>query len=138
MTLPRSLRVVTVEADAEVAALIHAVLRDALRRIQRNDGVVFPESVWDFVAGCQAAAELRRAQRSGVAADVALATPETLRPASLAVHEELTVTEAADLLGVKPQAIRARLKRGTIPGRHNERGHWRIRRTNLQSEELTA
>ncbi len=47
---------------------------------------------------------------------------------------ELSVVEAAELLGVRPRALRARLARGSLAGRKVD-GAWRIRREDLPLTE---
>ena len=50
---------------------------------------------------------------------------------------EITVEEAAQLVGKHPETIRRAVRKGTLPnGRANPRGHLRIRRGDLQA--LTA
>jgi len=46
--------------------------------------------------------------------------------------DELTVSEAAEVSGVERQAILARIKAGSLPGR-KERGRWLVRRADLDA-----
>lgn len=40
--------------------------------------------------------------------------------------EQMTLTEAARVLGLSPEALRARLLRGTMKGEKDEEGRWRV------------
>lgn len=46
---------------------------------------------------------------------------------------ELTVTEAAEIAGIKRQNILARIKAGTLAARKNRSGHYMIRRADLEA-----
>ena len=57
-----------------------------------------------------------------------------LAAAELYLNGEITVEEAAQLLGKHPETIRRAVRKGTLPdGRANPRGHLRIRRGDLQA-----
>ena len=57
-----------------------------------------------------------------------------LAAAELYLNGEISVEEAAQLLGKHPETIRRAVRKGTLPdGRANPRGHLRIRRGDLQA-----
>jgi predicted site-specific integrase-resolvase len=45
-------------------------------------------------------------------------------PTNFAKH--VSVTETAKLLGLTPQAVRDRIRAGSLPGQKDDRGRWRI------------
>jgi len=57
-----------------------------------------------------------------------------LAAAELYLNGQISVEEAAQLLGKHPETIRRAVRKGTLPdGRANPRGHLRIRRGDLQA-----
>jgi hypothetical protein len=125
---------------APVAEVFAPLLRRAMEDAVRRDGFRFPNAVWDELGALEQAARAARAARArGVVAGVVTTTPETLSPARVVddmrvsgvLSEEVGVPAAAEILGRSRQAVLARINRGTLPARHDERGHWMIRRENL-------
>ena len=89
---------------------------------RRNGGGVFGDDEWHTVKEFEAVAT-----RFYVAQNVAPATGQMV-PEPILV--EVTTKEAAQIEGVTPQAIRARIKRKTLPARPTKTGH-RINIENL-------
>jgi excisionase family DNA binding protein len=46
--------------------------------------------------------------------------------------DELTLEQACDYLGIKPQTMYNRIKQGMAPARFKENGRWKFKRSDLE------
>lgn len=120
---------------APVAAVFAPLLRLALTEASRRDGIKFRPQVWTELEALEEAAAQLKARRAGVVADVVATTGPTLSDASLdptgGSFQETSVRGAAELLGCSPQAVTARIRRGTLPARKDAGGKYLVRIENL-------
>lgn len=61
-----------------------------------------------------------------------------LTSVTVAEEHEVTITEAAALLGCHRQSLWERLNRRSLPGRQDERGRWWLRITDIEAEQQVA
>jgi hypothetical protein len=122
-------------ATPAVASKVEAVVGDALRRFARANATELDDDVVDWLRGLQAAARTHREIRANdVVENVGAPTSRTLSPVTVPGDDEITVTEAARLRHCSPQAIYARIGRGTLLARWVD-GRRRVSRREI--EELT-
>lgn len=124
---------------AQVANVWAPLLRAAMREATRRDGVRYRDDVWAELEALEEAAAQLQARRAGVVRDVVPTTPASLSPDSLdgmgGPRRETDVGGAAEVLGCSPQAVTARIRRGTLPARKDDRGRYLIRVENLNGEQ---
>lgn len=107
------------------------ILRLAINDLVRREGLRFPNEVYEELEAIEAAARASR-QRRTLSADVAIARSQSLLSEKVTSVNELSVTEAARRGGTSRQAVLARIGRGSLPARRDERGRWLIRAENLE------
>lgn len=115
----------TVILKPSVCGELAPYLRKTLLAAQRTDGATFTAATWEVVDDVEA---LAAAHARSVVSDVVVATAPTLSPVKV---EEVSVTEAAEILDRTRQSVLGRLARGSLPGRRDAHGQWWIARENL-------
>jgi predicted RNA-binding Zn ribbon-like protein len=100
-------------------------MRASMTERERRNCVPFDPDEWHAVREFEAVATRHVAQ------NVAGATGQT---AAKPILVEVSTKEAAEIEGVSEQAIRARIKRKTLPARPTKAGH-RINIENLRTKE---
>jgi hypothetical protein len=131
MTAPRSLLVgfdgCVIVAPA-VAEELAEPFRAAVAQARRNASPLSPAAL-DVIEALDQAAKANRARRS-VVADVVADLAPTLYPGKVSdvgeTGTEIGLAEVAAMTRRSRQAVLGRLHRGTLPGRRDHRGYWRI------------
>lgn len=117
----------------ESARLFAPVLREYLNRKVRAEGWRLPEQIWaDLEALEDVAAFHRRQERE--TGDVVATTVQPWSPGTVEGDDdarEVTVTKAAEILGIDRRVVARRCDRGSLPYRQDERGVRLIRVENL-------
>jgi hypothetical protein len=144
MTAPRSLLVGfdgCVLVPAAVAEEVAGPFREALAALRR-DALPLSPAALDVATALEQAAIANRARRTvDAAVDAAVDGPlmggkvGDVQHGDVASDEVVDLTRAAELRRCTRQAIWARIGRGTLPGRQDERGRWWIRLADLEVAE---
>jgi excisionase family DNA binding protein len=124
----------SVFAIPKVAAEVASIVREAMRQRAR-EGWQFSPAAWDWLRGLEVSAMGVR-EELAAGTELARARPPTLSSLILTDDaDEITVKEFAEALDISESAVRQRITNGSLPARRDERGHYRIRRENLEVSE---
>ncbi len=134
--------VLAVQAGPGTCERLEPLLRKAMRAEVKELGTdVFAAEDWDFLAGMGALADgvrRRRTDRLRASRDNADLDAPPLSVGTVEPVSEITVAEAAKREGCSKAAITARVRRGALAARRDERGRYLIRADAVGDRERRA